>query len=106
MLLLGSYGTAAVLAFTQPHIFNTPIMAGGHLALASALVVHVRALCPAFPLPPCLLTTLVPLPRRWGWSAPSTTRTPSRASTASSGRSSTASTCYSCSSRKRDSGEE
>ena len=44
MLLLGSYGTAAALAFTQPHIFNTPIMAGGHLALASALVVHVRAL--------------------------------------------------------------
>jgi hypothetical protein len=52
MLLLGSYGTAAALAFTQPHIFNTPIMAGGHLALASALVVHVRALRPVFFPPP------------------------------------------------------
>jgi len=43
-MLLGSYVTAAVLAFRSPTVFNTPLMAGGHIALAAALVVHVRTL--------------------------------------------------------------
>lgn len=88
-MLLAAYAGAVVLAFQLPGVFNVPVMAGGHAALAVALVVHVRT-------PPVYSTAGADLffcnPRRLAWSAPSTRRKRFRASTASSGRCSTANT--------------
>lgn len=43
-LLLAAYIGAAVCAFQFPSLFRTPVMAGGHLLLASALSVQAFAL--------------------------------------------------------------